>query len=293
MNKNIHIPVLIEKILPMIREKDAKIVDATLGLGGYIQNIGKLDIQRKYLGIDQDPNNLALAKTNLETLDVRFENDNFRNMKEIVKKHHFTDADIFLFDLGLCQTHLNDEKRGFSFQTEGPLDMRFSSEGMSAGDYVNTAEEKDLAETLKQYGEEPLFRDIAKAIVEKRKKEKFKTTTDLSETVKNVYHARGWKESRKNPATRTFQALRIHVNNELEVLRQGLKDTIELMKPGSRIFVVSYHSLEDRIAKNILRDAKKEGKLILKNKKVITPDENELQTNPKSRSAKLRIAEKI
>lgn len=293
MNKNIHIPVLIEKILPMIREKDAKIVDATLGLGGYIQNIGKLGIQRKYLGIDQDPGNLAMAKTNLETLDVRFENDNFRNMKEIVKKHHFADADIFLFDLGLCQTHLDDEKRGFSFKTEGPLDMRFSSEGMSAGDYVNTAGEKDLAETLKQYGEEPLFRDIARAIVEKRKKEKFKTTTDLSETVKNVYHAHGWKESRKNPATRTFQALRIRVNNELEVLQQGLRDTIELMKPGSRIFVVSYHSLEDRIAKNILRDAKKEGKLILKNKKVITPDENELQTNPKSRSAKLRIAEKI
>ncbi len=299
MKDKIHIPVLIKSIISNIEEfgiNKPKIVDATLGLGGYIKNIIASGIGGSFLGIDCDKDNLEEAKKRLckERENIKFSLGNFRDISEILKKNHFEDADIFLFDLGLCSTHIDDQERGFSFQAEGLLDMRFSKEqDGSAYDFINFTNEQELADIIYKYGEERLSRHIASEIIRRRKIKKIETTKELANLIQDVYSHKGIKRSKRHPATRTFQALRIAVNDELGALEQGLSDTIGIAKTGVRIFVISYHSLEDRLVKNIFRKAKKEGKLKLINKKVITPSAPELAENPRSRSAKLRIAEKL
>ena len=299
MKDKIHIPVLIKYIISHIEEwgiSKPKIVDTTLGLGGYIKNIIASGIDSSFLGIDCDKDNLEEAKKRLcgEKNDIKFNLGNFRDMSEILKENQFEDADIFLFDLGLCSTHVDDQKRGFSFQAEGPLDMRFSREQVnSAYNFINFTNEQELADIIYKYGEEKLSRHIASEIIRRRKIKKIETTTALASLIEDVYRYKGTKRGKKHPATRTFQALRIVVNDELNALEKGLSHTISIAKKGARIFVISYHSLEDRLVKNIFREAKKEGRLRLINKKVITPDAPELAENPRSRSAKLRIAEKL
>ena len=297
MKDKIHIPVLIKSIIDNIEEwgiDKPKIVDATLGLGGYIKNIIKVGIGNSFLGIDCDESNMLEAKKRLEgeKINIKFNLGNFRDMSEILKENQFEDANIFLFDLGLCSTHVDDQERGFSFQAEGPLDMRFSKkQANSAYDFINFTGEHELADNIYKYGEERLSRHIASEIIRRRKIKKIETTKELADLIESVYGYKGIKRGKRHPATKTFQALRIAVNDELSALEQGLSDTIGIAKKGSRIFVISYHSLEDRLVKNIFREAKKEGKLRLINKKVIIPDALELKENPRSRSAKLRIVE--
>jgi 16S rRNA (cytosine1402-N4)-methyltransferase len=289
-----HTPVLIKSILEHLPIGKHVFVDATLGLGGYIDYLNKEDRIERALGIDCDPENMKEAQQNLkEVSNVSFHLGNFENIDTIVKKKEFDDADIFIFDLGLCSTHIDDEKRGFSFQKEGPLDMRFGGSEKTAYDVVNFTDKKVLENLLREYGEERLARYIADEIVNHRKKKKIETTKELAKIIEDVYTKRGMRRGKRHPATKTFQAIRIEVNRELEVLETALNKTIKIMKKGARIYVITYHSLEDRLTKNILRDAKKEGVIKLINKKVIVPTKEEIQNNPRARSAKLRIAEKI
>ena len=216
-------------------------------------------------------------------------NENFVNLQAICIKYDFFPVHGILFDLGLSSLQLNSN-RGFSFQHDRPLDMRLSpSQEVTAGDIVNTFSERELAELIKTYGEESYSRRIARYIVQERP---IKTTLQLAGTIEQ---AMGGRRGRIHPATRTFQALRIAVNHELEYLESALKQAVDLLGFSGRLVVISYHSLEDRIVKRFMHQEARGEKACLRlvNKKVITPSRAEVQFNPRSRSAKLRAVERI
>lgn len=303
----LHYSVLKNELIAGLNIKDNGIyVDATIGYAGDSKDILK-KLKTGYLyGFDQDDNAVNYSNEELKKISNNFKifKSNFVNMKELLNDNNVKDVDGIIFDLGFSSPQIDDEKRGFSFMHDGPLDMRMSSEGISAKDIIDRYTEEELAKIFFQYGEEKLSKIIAKKIVSK--KEQINTTLDLVSVIKEAVGSNYFYKN--HPERKIFQALRIEVNNELKVLESVLPDAINLLKKGGRLCVITFHSLEDRIVKNIfkkysevdeivkgLKDIPEEYKPIIKiiNKKPILPSEDELNENTRSASAKLRIVERI
>lgn len=267
------------------------IIDCTVGAGGHARKIlERIMPQGRLIGIDQDAQILKIAGHNLADFkeNVFLRQANFRNLDLVLSDLGIGKIDGALFDLGVSSLQLDDKKRGFSFSSDGPLDMRMSGAGSSAADIVNSLGRDELADIVFKFGEERYSRRIAQAIVNSRRRSPIRTTAQLAEIVSTAVPRRGYQ--RIHPATRTFQALRIFVNDELNALEAGLEKAVLALNSGARICVISFHSLEDRIVKNFFKNCAKEGILDILTKKPVTPKEEELKQNPRSRSAKLRAA---
>lgn len=288
MNGIRHIPVLLEEVLHnLVSVEDGLFVDATLGGGGHTYRILERYEHLRIIGIDADDVALTIAKEALRAFKdrVTLVRGNFKTLKEILQGMGVSSIDGILFDLG-TSTYQIMGKRGFSFNDEEALDMRMDMrETLSAHDVVNSYRQDELATILYEYGEEEKSRRIAKAIVEARKKKPIETAKELGDLVAKVK----WRRGRIHPATKTFQAIRIETNHELENLKTGVESAIEMLNPKGRIGVISFHSLEDRMMKETFRNSPV---LTVLTKKPIRPERTEAITNPRSRSAKLRIAEK-
>lgn len=279
-----HIPVLSGEILDALAPAPGKIfVDGTLGGAGHTRLL--LERGATVYGIDQDPYALERARAAaLPGLHVL--QGNYRNMGELLLAQGVTQVDGILLDIGVSSFQLDDVERGFSYHSEAPLDMRMSQDGESAADVVNDLEESELAALIYEYGEERHSRRIARFIVQAREKAPIETTVQLADLIKRAYP--GFSKG-IHPARRTFQALRIYVNDELGALRDGLKAAEGLLAPGGRLAVISFHSLEDRIVKRFLLGSEV---LTPLTKKPIVASETEQAGNPRARSAKLRVAER-
>ena len=266
-------------------------VDATIGPGGHSEVILELIGTRgKLIGIDRDNEALRAAQKRLSGKRVILKKGNFSDMEKLLGEDGITEVDGILFDLGLSMIQLKDPDRGLSFTSDKRLDMRMDKDqDLSAWDVVNRYSEKELGKILREFGEERLSRKISGAIVRERRRGPIETCSELSEIVERVYGRRG----RFHPATKTFQALRIWVNKELDELQKGLVCSVKILKRGGRLCVISYHSLEDRIVKHFIVRGSKEGSLKVLTRKPMTPGSEEIRSNPSSRSAKLRAAEKI
>jgi 16S rRNA (cytosine1402-N4)-methyltransferase len=283
---------MVKEAIEVLNPKQGGIyVDATIGPGGHSEEIAKLiGSGGKLIGIDRDIEALKIAQKRLPNKRVILKKGNFSDMENLLSMNGISEVDGILFDLGVSMTQLKDPERGLSFTSDKRLDMRMDREQeLSAWDVVNRYPEKELEKILREFGEERLTRKISEAIVRKRKTKPIDTCSELSGIVERLYGRRG----RVHPATKTFQALRIEVNKELGELRIGLDSSLRLLKKGGRLCMISYHSLEDRIVKHFMAQSSKSGLLRLITKKPITPRSEELRSNPSSRSAKLRAAEKI
>jgi 16S rRNA (cytosine1402-N4)-methyltransferase len=292
MSAPTHIPVLVEETIEALAVRSGgRYIDCTLGAGGHALAILERSAPGgQLLGIDADPEAIAAARVRLEAYKSSslLINDNFINLRAIATEHDFSPVHGILFDLGLSSLQLESSGRGFSFQYDEPLDMRLSSsQEVTAADILNTYSEAELAQLIRTSGEERYSRRIAHHIVQERP---IKTTLEL---VGVIERAVGSRRGRIHPATRTFQALRIAVNHELEHLSSALEQATSLLGLGGRLVVISYHSLEDRIVKHFMQDEAKKAHLKLVYKKVVTPSLAEVHFNPRSRSAKLRAAERI
>jgi len=289
-----HTPVLLGETIEALNvQPGGRYIDATLGAGGHAAAILENSSPGgQLLGIDADPRAIEMAAARLEAYrdSILLVNDNFSNLREICLKYDFLPVHGILFDLGLSSLQLEQDNRGFSFQHDALLDMRLSTDQEpTAADIVNTSPERQLAQLIRSYGEERYSHQIARQIVRQRP-----VTTTL-QLVEAIERAVGGRRGRIHPATRTFLALRIAVNQELENLESALKQATSLLGFGGRLVVISYHSLEDRIVKNFMRQEAGGEKACLRliNKKVLTPSTLEVRSNPRSRSAKLRAAERI
>jgi len=290
-----HTPVMVKEILGFLDPGPGNIiVDATIGYGGHSRPImEKVRPNGQVIGIDQDQQAIEYSRESLkEFSDSLFlVNDNFKNLEKILAGLQIQKIDGILFDLGVSSAQLDTPDRGFSIKYDAPLDMRMDKASkISAFDLVNNLSMEELSRILKVYGEERFHARIAKTIVEQRKKNPISTTGELAELVIKAQPPH--KFQKIHPATRAFQAFRIAVNNELDSFEMALKACVKFLNPGSRICVITYHSLEDRIAKNIFRSLEKEGILKRLAKKPLTPPQNELALNPRARSAKLRVVQK-
>lgn len=291
-----HIPVLLNEVLEYLNpEPNKSFIDGTVGQGGHAAEILRrvTPVVRqtgvRVLAMDRDVSNLAIAKERLARFGdaVIFIHDSYANAKQHAKAHGFTRVDGILLDLGFSSAHVDDPSRGFSFQADGPLDMRYdTSRGITAAKIVNTLSEDELARIFRQYGEEPKARAVAQAIVSARKERPFERTLELSECVCKVIPRRG----KIHPATRVFQALRIAVNDELGELQRVLPDLVDLLKPGGRLAIITFHSLEDRLVKTFMKERRD---LVAVTRKPVVPTREEVRRNPRARSAKLRIARKV
>jgi len=291
----IHRPVLLKESVDLLTGNGGRIyVDCTLGLGGHAKEILSRRKDIFLVGLDRDEEALELARENLKEYEGRFVlyKANFADLDLVLKEEGIARVDGFLFDLGVSMYQLKSE-RGFSFQIEAPLDMRMDkSQSLTAYRVVNEYSEKKLAEIISKYGEERFAKRIAKAIVKRRKEKPIRTTLELAEIISSAVPP-SYRYGRIHPATKTFQAIRIEVNKELENLKVALEKTPQHLNLKGRLVVISFHSLEDRIVKRFLKEMEKEGIFRILTKKPITPSEEELKQNPASRSAKLRSAEKI
>lgn len=291
-----HVPVLASKIDEIVNlTPDAVIVDCTTGYGGHSQILGeKLGQDGCLIGLDVDNNCLERARQNLRGLKCRvlLKQNNFSKLAEVVHSAGYEKIDFILADLGWCSGQITDPQKGLSFQENQSLDMRLDPKiQTTAAEIVNTYTESQLADLIYQLGEERASRRIARFIVETRKNQPIKSTAQLSLIVcRAIGKAPGVKGI--HPATKTFQALRIAVNNELENLDKLLEQADRLLKPGGMIAVISFHSLEDRIVKLDFQQKAKQGIYNLISKKPIVPDNSEVRNNPRSRSAKMRIAQR-
>lgn len=301
-----HIPVLREETIEALAvQPGGRYIDCTVGTGGHAAAIlAHSSPGGQLLGIDADPEAIKAAQARLEPYNgsCLLVNDNFVNLEAICLKFDFFPVHGILFDLGLSSLQLDSSERGFSFQQEGPLDMRFNpSQKITAADIINTYPESELAQLIWSYGEEVYSRRIAHYIVKERP---IKTTSHLAQVIEQ---AAGGRRGKIHPATKTFQALRIAVNQELDNLKSALKQAVNMLGFEGRLVVISYHSLEDRIVKQLMQQESKDcicppeipacvcghtASLRLVNKKIITPSDEEIETNPRSRSAKLRVAER-
>lgn len=292
----IHIPVLVSEIVKFLEpEKGKKFIDATVNGGGHAKEILKrLPIDGILIGIDQDKEILLKTAEKFKA-DKRFKpvHGDFRNLRKLTKKYGVR-WDAILFDLGMSSLQLEESGRGFSFNRDEPLDMRFDEKNqLTAEIIVNSWNEMELVEVFSKYGEERYARRIARGIVLARKRESIKTTAELvniiNASVPAVYH----RTSPIHPATRVFQSLRITVNDELGALKEGINEAWGILKKGGRIAVISFHSLEDRIVKHEFRSFFKNSKdSAILTKKPIYPSARETSLNPRARSAKLRVIQK-
>jgi 16S rRNA (cytosine1402-N4)-methyltransferase len=296
-----HVPVLLNESVDGLNIKAGGVyVDVTFGGGGHSKEIlSRLPEGARLFSFDQD----ADAERNIIADDkFTFVRSNFRYIKNFMRYHEVDGIDGVLADLGVSSHHFDDSERGFSFRFDGKLDMRMNQRaGKTAADIVNTYEEEALADLFYLYGELKNSRKIASAIVKARSTKALRTIEDLLNIVKPMFG----REREKKELAKVFQALRIEVNQEMDALKEMLLAATELLNPGGRLSVITYHSLEDRIVKNLMKTGNCEGKedkdffgrssspYRLINNKVIVPDADEQERNPRSRSAKLRIAEKI
>lgn len=307
-----HLSVLLNECLQGLNLKPGgSYVDCTLGGAGHSLEIMKRIVpDGQLIGIDQDENALAAARAKLALYseNVTLVYSNFKRISTVVKELHPEGVDGVLFDLGVSSHQLDVAERGFSYMQDAPLDMRMdASQVLKAEDLVNDLSQDKLAEIIWAYGEERWSKRIAEFIVEQRQIKRIQTTGDLVEIIKKAIPAKARREG-PHPAKRTFQALRIEVNKELEILAEALKDAAQILKPGGRLCVISFHSLEDRIIKETLREMAKGctcppklpvcvcgavKKVKIVTNKPILPSSQEIDNNPRARSAKLRIAEKI
>ncbi|MEK7547340.1 MAG: 16S rRNA (cytosine(1402)-N(4))-methyltransferase RsmH [Patescibacteria group bacterium] len=314
-----HVPVLRNSVQKYLNLKAGdKVVDTTLGLGGHaleiLKSIGEKGV---LIAFEQDERNLEESKKRLKKYNhqIIYFHENFSYLKTRVTgrnsaklSFHLEPVDAVLFDLGISSPHVDDEERGFSFMNDGPLDMRFDQrQKLTAADVVNTYREEHLSKIFFEFGEEPFGRKIARGICERRKNMNFKSTLELAQFIEEVSPVNVRKRQKIHPATRVFQALRIEVNNELDSLKEGLRGAASLLSIGGRIVVISYHSLEDRIVKHFFKDLMKPPasyeESIYKTygdpffealtKKPVIPSEEEILSNPRSRSAKLRAYVKL
>ncbi len=286
-----HTPVLLEEVLTWLSPRPGgTYVDATVGLGGHAEAILERILPGgRLIGLDRDPEAIAVARERLSRFQGAFQlvHADFADLRKVLQDLGIGQVQGVLMDLGVSVLQLTSPHRGFSFSLPGPLDMRMDpSSPVTAADLVNRLSEQELADLLRHYGEEPFARRIARAIVRRRP---IYTTQELREAVAQAVPRRAWPR-RIDVATRTFQALRIAVNRELEALEQALPQAVEVLSPGGRLVVISFHSLEDRIVKQFLRRA--EGLRVL-TPKPVRPSREEVRRNPRARSARLRAAERI
>jgi len=292
-----HIPVMLDEIINYLNLAPGKvIVDSTLGTGGHSQTIAERILPNGLLiGIDRDQTTLDIAKERLSKYadNCKFVYGNFKDIDKIFSDIHLSKADGILFDLGISSVQLNDPDRGFSFQFEGPLDMRLDRNSyISAYDLVNNLNEDELSELLWNFGQERWHNRIASSLVKERQKRPISTTSELSNIVVKAIPYK-YRHSRIHAATRTFQAVRIAVNRELETLQTAIDKAIVLLNKSARICVISFHSLEDRIVKFSFRNLASKGLVNIITPKPLTPTEAEISKNYLSRSAKLRVAERL
>lgn len=288
----IHVPVLPDEVLQWLEPRPGQIVvDGTLGGGGHTRllakAIGTADERGFVLALDRDPAAIGAAERNLAGLPVKLAQVNYSELPSVLDELGIREVDSILLDIGLSSDQLADESRGFSFDSAGPLDLRFDrEEGESAASLIARLSERELADVIYQFGEERLSRRIARRIVERRRERPIETAAQLAELVRQCVPR---SADRIDPATRTFQALRIAVNRELDALTAALKSFPERMKAGGRLAIISFHSLEDRLVKEAFRS---DERLNVLTKKPVRAGEFEVHRNPRSRSAKLRIAER-
>jgi 16S rRNA (cytosine1402-N4)-methyltransferase len=310
--ENIHKPVLRAETLELLKPRASEIyVDATLGLGGHTEAILSASAKTKVIGIDQDTQAIEFARERLEKFGERVEifHSNFSEIKQVLADAGIEKVDGILADLGVSSLQFDSETRGFSFRFDAPLDMRMNadSDAETAAELLENRSEEEIADIIYKYGEERFSRRIARRIVWKRELgEPVRTTKELAETVEKAI-GRG-KKDKIHPATKTFQALRIAVNGELEILEQFIRDGVDVLKKDGRLVLITFHSLEDRIVKQTMQKlsgkcscpprlplcacgATREVEILTK--KPLVPDEKELEENPRARSAKLRACRKI
>jgi 16S rRNA (cytosine1402-N4)-methyltransferase len=292
-----HIPVLAEVLVEQIKlPQDAVVVDATIGQGGHSLLFGKrLGSKGAIIGLDVDIKAIQRAQSVLEGLQCRviLVNSNFSEIADVVRAQGIEKVDFILADLGVCSAQLEDDRMGLSFQRNMPLDMRLDKRlSATAADIISRADEKTLADLIYRFGEERASRRIARFIVERRKREPITTTGQLAAIVSSAL-GKGGQWSRIHPATRTFQAFRIAVNNELENLTTLLGSAPALLKQNGYVAVVSFHSFEDRIVKMDFKSNEKNGVYKVITKKPISASRDEISKNHRARSAKLRIAQKV
>jgi 16S rRNA (cytosine1402-N4)-methyltransferase len=302
-----HIPVLLhEAVSGLCPCAGGTYVDGTFGRGGYSRAILATE-GTKVFGIDRDPEASEAGREVEKKFAGRFKflPGTFGDMAGLLARENVTAVDGIALDVGVSSPQIDEASRGFSFANDGPLDMRMGDVGETASDIVNTRDEKELADIIYQFGEERFARRIARKIVEHRNVQKLTRTKELAELVRSVVPR---SKDGIDPATRTFQALRIAVNDELDELKRGLEAAEKLLKPSGRLAVVSFHSLEDRIVKDFLRErsgkaamasrhlpavSKSDATFALVSKKPVLASEDEVRRNPRARSAKLRLAERI
>jgi 16S rRNA (cytosine1402-N4)-methyltransferase len=305
----VHIPVLVREVVDALRPRDGgRYVDGTFGAGGY--SIAVLDrAECEVIAIDRDPDAIAAGQVLAERYAPRLRliEGRFGEMAELLSARGVEEVDGVALDLGVSSMQFDQPDRGFSFRASGPLDMRMERAGASAADLVNETDEGDLTDIIWRYGEERRSRRVARAIVEARKHKRIETTGELAEIVRRAVGPQARDES--DPATRTFQALRIAVNDELVELERGLVAAEQVLAPGGRLAVVSFHSLEDRAVKDFVRaragrtpgpsrhapPARESRPATLKDltRKPFVPSSDEIAANPRARSARLRVAEKV
>ena len=287
-----HTPVLLREALEYLAvQPEGVYIDATLGAGGHAEEILKRLMGGRLLGLDRDPGALAVARQRLAGFGEKFMtlHGNFADVDALHAASGFAPAGGVLADLGLSSMQLDDAARGFSFNLSGPLDMRADpSTETTAADLVNRAGERELADLLYELGEERHSRRIARAIVKARP---IRLTTELAQVVTRAIPSRAGLHQ-IHPATRTFMALRLAVNRELENLERFLERVLLVLRPGGRVVILSFHSLEDRRVKQAFQRWQQEGRARILTRKVVRPAEDEVQANPRARSAKLRAAEK-
>lgn len=302
-----HQPVLLEESLRWLRPGPGIVVDCTVGAGGHAARFLAAEAETRLIGIDRDPAALELARRRLQRFAGRCElvEGRFDHLRQILGRLGVDKVNGIFADLGVSSMQLDSADRGFSFRRSGPLDMRMGSAGPTAADLVNELEEEDLYQILREYGEERKARRIARQIADRRRAKPLETTDDLVEAVEAAVGGRRAGD-KIHPATRTFQALRIAVNQELESLETMLDSCLELLNPEGRLVLISYHSLEDRIVKHKLRSWAEVEKdqvtgqplterraIEILTRKPVRPTEDEIKANPRSRSARLRAARKL
>lgn len=286
---NEHYSVLKEEVFNFINLKENGIyVDCTTGPGGHSKYLLSKNENIFLICIDKDEKMIEIARENLkEFKNFKLIKGGFENLKEILEKENMNQVDGIIFDLGFSRLHVKDSERGFSFQLNGPLDMRYDrNSSLTAYEILNYWERKDLVYIFKNYGEIKNCERIVDKIIERRKIKKFQTTREFADFITSNFRER----KKIHPATRFFLALRIAVNDEINCLKKGLKEALDVLKKGGRILVISFNSIEDRIVKNFFKESE-EIKVITK--KPVRPSKKEIEENPLSRSAKLRVGEKI
>ena len=279
-----HEPVLVEEVVRLLGTADT-VLDLTVGLGGHAAALLEAGVSR-VIGVDRDPDALVAASGRLSRFGDRFRSvrARFSEMAEVVKEAGVRAVDGILYDLGVSSLHLDRAERGFSYRSEGPLDMRMDPDGPTAADIVNTYPREDLERVIRELGEERFAGRIARAILRARERAPLRTTAELSRVVAGAVPKR---RGGPHPARRTFQAIRIEANRELEELAASLPRAAELLEPGGTLVAISYHSLEDRIVKRFLRDR---SDLKVLTRKPVRPGAAETAHNPRARSARLRAA---